>query len=39
MKLSLSFDHRLVDGSVAAEFLRRVRELLENPYGVRPELA
>ncbi|NLG87578.1 MAG: 2-oxo acid dehydrogenase subunit E2 [Firmicutes bacterium] len=39
MTLSLSFDHRLVDGSVAAEFLRRVRELLENPYGIRPELA
>lgn len=39
MTLSLSFDHRLVDGSVAAEFLGRVRELLENPYGLRPELA
>lgn len=39
MTLSLSFDHRLVDGSVAAAFLSRVRELLEKPYGVRPELA
>jgi pyruvate dehydrogenase E2 component (dihydrolipoamide acetyltransferase) len=39
MTLSLSFDHRLIDGSVAAEFLGRVRELLENPYGLRPELA
>ncbi|HHV08508.1 MAG TPA: 2-oxo acid dehydrogenase subunit E2 [Firmicutes bacterium] len=39
MTLSLSFDHRLVDGSVAAEFLGRVRELLEKPYGVRPEIA
>lgn len=39
MTLSLSFDHRLIDGSLAAEFLGRVRELLENPYGLRPELA
>ena len=31
MNLSLTADHRVVDGSVAAEFLQRVRELLENP--------
>lgn len=32
MYLSLTFDHRLVDGAPAAEFLRRVKRLLENPY-------
>lgn len=32
MYLSLSFDHRLVDGAPAAEFMQRVRELLERPY-------
>lgn len=31
MTLSLSFDHRLVDGSVAAQFLQRVKFFLENP--------
>lgn len=31
MNLSLTADHRVVDGSVAAEFLQRVKELLENP--------
>jgi pyruvate dehydrogenase E2 component (dihydrolipoamide acetyltransferase) len=30
--LSLTFDHRLVDGAPAAQFLGRVRQLLENPY-------
>ena len=32
MHLSLTFDHRIVDGAPAAEFLRTVKELLENPY-------
>jgi len=32
MCLSLTFDHRIVDGAPAAEFLRTVKELLENPY-------
>ncbi len=32
MYLSLSFDHRLVDGAPAAEFMQRLRELLEAPY-------
>jgi pyruvate dehydrogenase E2 component (dihydrolipoamide acetyltransferase) len=32
MYLSLSFDHRVVDGAPAAEFLRRVKECLESPY-------
>jgi len=32
MWLSLTFDHRIVDGAPAAQFLMRVRQLLENPY-------
>ena len=32
MYLSLSFDHRIVDGAQAAEFLRRVKYYLERPY-------
>ncbi|MBL8325371.1 MAG: 2-oxo acid dehydrogenase subunit E2 [Rubrivivax sp.] len=31
MNLSGSFDHRVVDGAVAAGFVQRVRELLEHP--------
>ncbi len=31
MNLSLSFDHRLIDGALAARFLGKVKELLENP--------
>ncbi|MEK7348816.1 MAG: dihydrolipoamide acetyltransferase family protein [Candidatus Eisenbacteria bacterium] len=31
MTLVLSFDHRLVDGTPAAQFLHRVKELLEGP--------
>jgi pyruvate dehydrogenase E2 component (dihydrolipoamide acetyltransferase) len=32
--LSLSFDHRVVDGAPAAAFLRRLAELLERPYAL-----
>ncbi|HEY3080816.1 MAG TPA: dihydrolipoamide acetyltransferase family protein [Chloroflexota bacterium] len=32
MWLSLTFDHRIVDGKPAADFLRRVQEILEKPY-------
>jgi pyruvate dehydrogenase E2 component (dihydrolipoamide acetyltransferase) len=32
MTLTLTFDHRAVDGAPAARFLSRVRELLEKPY-------
>ena len=31
MTLSLTFDHRIVDGAEAAQFLLRVVDLLENP--------
>ncbi len=31
MYLALSYDHRLVDGREAVTFLRRVKELVENP--------
>jgi len=31
MNLSLTADHRAVDGAVAAQFLRRFKELVENP--------
>jgi pyruvate dehydrogenase E2 component (dihydrolipoamide acetyltransferase) len=30
--LSLTFDHRLVDGGPAARFLQRVKQLVERPY-------
>jgi len=32
MHLSLTFDHRVTDGVPAGSFLRRVRELIENPW-------
>lgn len=32
MALSLSFDHRVIDGAPAAHFLTDLREILENPY-------
>lgn len=31
MPLALSFDHRLIDGAMSGKFLRRFRELVENP--------
>jgi pyruvate dehydrogenase E2 component (dihydrolipoamide acetyltransferase) len=31
LPLSLSYDHRLIDGAAAARFTRRLAELLENP--------
>ncbi|HJZ50263.1 MAG TPA: dihydrolipoamide acetyltransferase family protein, partial [Roseiflexaceae bacterium] len=33
MVLSLTFDHRLVDGAPAARFLQRVKQLIEHPYA------
>ncbi|MBI3763440.1 MAG: 2-oxo acid dehydrogenase subunit E2, partial [Chloroflexi bacterium] len=34
--LSLSFDHRLVDGAPAARFLQRIKHLVEAPYALIP---
>jgi pyruvate dehydrogenase E2 component (dihydrolipoamide acetyltransferase) len=31
MKLTLTYDHRIVDGAPAAQFLFRIKEYLENP--------
>lgn len=31
MNLVMSFDHRLIDGAVGAQFMKRLRELLEEP--------
>jgi len=33
MALSLSFDHRLIDGAPAARFLQRVKQLIERPFA------
>jgi pyruvate dehydrogenase E2 component (dihydrolipoamide acetyltransferase) len=30
--LSLTFDHRLVDGAPAARFLQRIKQYVEEPY-------
>jgi len=32
MELSLTYDHRIVDGAPAARFLQRIKALLEQPY-------
>ena len=32
MSLCLSFDHRVMDGAPAAEYLARLRQILESPY-------
>jgi len=32
--LSLTFDHRIVDGALGARFLSFLKSLLENPYEV-----
>jgi pyruvate dehydrogenase E2 component (dihydrolipoamide acetyltransferase) len=34
MKVTLSSDHRVVDGALAAQFLAEVHRLLENPVGL-----
>ena len=36
MYLSLSYDHRIVDGAPAAQFLRRMKEIMENPEVLEP---
>ncbi len=35
--LSLSFDHRIIDGADAAAFVKVLKELLENPGAAAPE--
>ncbi len=32
MALSLTFDHRIVDGAPAARFLQQVKQWVEHPY-------
>ena len=32
LALSLTFDHRLVDGAPAARFLQRISQFIEQPY-------
>jgi len=34
MKITLSYDHRVIDGAKAAEFMRTLKEFLENPSSV-----
>ena len=31
MYVALSYDHRIIDGSVAVRFLVRIKELIEDP--------
>lgn len=39
MYASLSFDHRLVDGDLAAQFMRRFKQLMENPKLLMMEMS
>lgn len=34
MTLSLSFDHRVIDGAPAAKFLQRIKQLVERPFAL-----
>jgi pyruvate dehydrogenase E2 component (dihydrolipoamide acetyltransferase) len=34
MKLTLSCDHRVIDGAVGANFLKTLKGYLENPIGM-----
>lgn len=38
MTMSLTFDHRLIDGAIAGRFRARVREMLESPYSMMARL-
>jgi pyruvate dehydrogenase E2 component (dihydrolipoamide acetyltransferase) len=37
MPLSLSYDHRVIDGADGARFLRWIAEALENPFLIALE--
>jgi pyruvate/2-oxoglutarate dehydrogenase complex dihydrolipoamide acyltransferase (E2) component len=39
MGLSLSFDHRIIDGAMASYFLKKVIELLEEPKRLYMEMS
>lgn len=39
MPLTLSFDHRLIDGAMAGAFLARFKELVENPQQLMLDMA
>ena len=32
MMLSLTYDHRIIDGAPAAQFLQRLKQIIQNPY-------
>ncbi|PJB28261.1 hypothetical protein CO111_02060, partial [Candidatus Desantisbacteria bacterium CG_4_9_14_3_um_filter_50_7] len=34
VKLNLSCDHRIVDGALGAQFLKKIKETLENPKSI-----
>lgn len=34
MRISFTFDHRLIDGAVAAKFELAIKELLEDPMRI-----
>lgn len=34
MRLSFTYDHRLIDGAVAAKFVMALRDLLEKPMSI-----
>lgn len=34
MYIALSYDHRIVDGKEAVQFLVRIKEMLEDPYDL-----
>lgn len=38
MNMSLSFDHRLIDGVTAVKFMNRIKELLEDPHVLFAEM-
>ncbi len=37
LKLTLSCDHRIVDGALGASFLQKIKSILENPEPLLPK--